>query len=77
MAFLPVRPMLHTRFAASSIANPGDLPRIDTRKLGRIERIGHRIADDPRDIAAHRGIGGLAPICRLGRSRHNLLQLHG
>jgi transposase InsO family protein len=30
-------------------ANPGDLLHIDTKKLGRIERLGHRITGDPRD----------------------------
>ena len=30
-------------------AHPGDLVHIDTKKLGRIERMGHRITGDPRD----------------------------
>src|SRR5260221_478793 len=30
-------------------ASPGDLLHIDTKKLGRIERMGHRITGDPRD----------------------------
>ena len=30
-------------------AYPGDLVHIDTKKLGRIEKIGHRITGDPRD----------------------------
>jgi transposase InsO family protein len=30
-------------------AHPGDLVHIDTKKLGRIERIGHRITGDRRD----------------------------
>ena len=30
-------------------AQPGDLLHIDTKKLGRIERLGHRISGDPRD----------------------------
>jgi transposase InsO family protein len=30
-------------------AHPGDLLHIDTKKLGRIERLGHRITGDPRD----------------------------
>lgn len=30
-------------------ANPGDLLHIDTKKLGRIERLGHRITGDRRD----------------------------
>lgn len=30
-------------------ACPGDLVHIDTKKLGRIERTGHRITGDPRD----------------------------
>ena len=30
-------------------ANPGDLLHIDTKKLGRIERLGHRITGNPRD----------------------------
>ena len=30
-------------------ARPGDLLRIDTQKLGRIERMGHRITGNPRD----------------------------
>lgn len=29
--------------------HPGDLVHIDTKKLGRIERMGHRITGDPRD----------------------------
>ena len=34
-------------------AHPGDLLHIDTKKLGRIERMGHRITGDRRD--QHRG----------------------
>jgi transposase InsO family protein len=30
-------------------AHPGDLLHIDTKKLGRIERLGHRITGNPRD----------------------------
>jgi transposase InsO family protein len=30
-------------------AQPGDLLHIDTKKLGRIERLGHRITGNPRD----------------------------
>ena len=30
-------------------AQPGDLVHIDTKKLGRIERLGHRITGNPRD----------------------------
>jgi len=30
-------------------AEPGDLLHIDTKKLGRIERVGHRITGNPRD----------------------------
>ena len=30
-------------------AHPGDLLHIDTKKLGRIERMGHRITGNPRD----------------------------
>ena len=30
-------------------AHPGDLLHIDTKKLGRIVRIGHRVIGDPRD----------------------------
>jgi transposase InsO family protein len=30
-------------------AHPGDLIHIDTKKLGRIERMGHRITGNPRD----------------------------
>jgi transposase InsO family protein len=30
-------------------AHPGDLVHIDTKKLGRIERMGHRVTGDPRD----------------------------
>ena len=30
-------------------AQPGDLIHLDTKKLGRIERLGHRITGDPRD----------------------------
>lgn len=36
-------------------ANPGDLIHIDTKKLGRIEHLGHRITNDRRDTA--RGAG--------------------
>ena len=32
-----------------SIAHPGDLVHIDTKKLGRIVRTGHRITGNPRD----------------------------
>lgn len=34
---------------------PGEMLHLDTKKLGRIERIGHRITGDPRDHA--RGAG--------------------
>jgi len=40
----PSEPVLHYEHA-----QPGDLLHIDTKKLGRIERIGHRITGDPRD----------------------------
>jgi len=30
-------------------AHPGDLLHIDTKKLGRIERMGHRVTGNPRD----------------------------
>ena len=30
-------------------AQPGDLLHIDTKKLARIERMGHRVTGDPRD----------------------------
>lgn len=36
-------------------ASPGDLLHIDTKKLGRIERLGHRITGDPRDSTAGAG----------------------
>jgi transposase InsO family protein len=36
-------------------ANPGDLLHIDTKKLGRIERLGHRITGDPRDSTGGAG----------------------
>ena len=36
-------------------ANPGDLLHIDTKKLGRIERLGHRITGDPRDSTSGAG----------------------
>jgi transposase InsO family protein len=35
--------------------HPGDLLHLDIKKLGRIERVGHRMTGDPRDHA--RGIG--------------------
>jgi transposase InsO family protein len=35
--------------------NPGDLVHIDTKKLGRIERMSHRITGDRRDTAAGAG----------------------
>ena len=34
---------------------PGDLVHIDTKKLGRIEKMGHRISGDPRDRSAGAG----------------------
>ena len=36
-------------------AEPGDLLHIDTKKLGRILRMGHRITGDPRDSVAGAG----------------------
>ncbi len=30
-------------------ATPGELLQLDTKKLGRIKRVGHRITDDTRD----------------------------
>jgi transposase InsO family protein len=41
---IPAEPILRYEHA-----NPGDLLHIDTKKLGRIERLGHRITGDPRD----------------------------
>jgi transposase InsO family protein len=35
--------------------NPGDLIHIDTKKLGRIERLGHRITGNRRDTAGRAG----------------------
>ena len=35
--------------------NPGDLLHIDTKKLGRIERLGHRITGNRRDTAGGAG----------------------
>lgn len=35
--------------------NPGDLVHIDTKKLGRIERLGHRITGNRRDTAGRAG----------------------
>jgi transposase InsO family protein len=35
--------------------NPGDLVHIDTKKLGRIERLGHRITGNRRDTAGSAG----------------------
>jgi transposase-like protein len=34
---------------------PGDLVHLDTKKLGRIERMGHRISGNPRDSTAGAG----------------------
>ena len=36
-------------------AHPGDLVHLDTKKLGRIERLGHRITGDPRDTVGGAG----------------------
>lgn len=36
-------------------AKPGDLLHIDTKKLGRIVRMGHRVTGDPRDSVAGAG----------------------
>lgn len=36
-------------------AEPGDLLHIDTKKLGRIVRMGHRVTGDPRDSVAGAG----------------------
>jgi transposase InsO family protein len=36
-------------------ACPGDLVHIDTKKLGRIEKMGHRVTGDPRDSTAGAG----------------------
>ncbi len=46
----PVEPVQRYEHAA-----PGDLLHIDTKKLGRIERLGHRITGNPRDHV--RGFG--------------------
>jgi transposase InsO family protein len=40
----PSEPVVRYEHAA-----PGDLVHIDTKKLGRIEKMGHRITGDPRD----------------------------
>ena len=37
--------------------SPGDLVHIDTKKLGRIERLGHRIMGNRRDTAGSAGSG--------------------
>src|SRR5690349_20589017 len=36
-------------------ACPGDLVHVDTKKLGRIEKMGHRITGDPRDCTEGAG----------------------
>ena len=36
---------------------PGELIHIDTKKLGRISRIGHRITGDRSGQSSHRGVG--------------------
>jgi transposase InsO family protein len=36
-------------------AHPGDLLHIDTKKLGRIERMGHRVTGNPRDSVVGAG----------------------
>jgi transposase InsO family protein len=41
---LPTEPIVRYEHAS-----PGDLLHIDTKKLGRIERLGHRITGNPRD----------------------------
>ena len=43
---------------------PGELLHIDTKKLGRIEAIGHRITGDRRDSQARRRLGGRACLHR-------------
>ena len=40
----PSEPMV-----ATSMPSPGDLLHIDTKKLGRIERMGHRVTGNRRD----------------------------
>jgi transposase InsO family protein len=47
---VPAEPTVRYEHAA-----PGDLLHIDTKKLGRIERLGHRITGDPRDSSAGAG----------------------
>ena len=44
---MPVEPVVRYEHAA-----PGDMIHIDTKKLGRIEKIGHRITGDRRDRRA-------------------------
>jgi hypothetical protein len=41
--------------------HPGDLAHIDTKKLGRIERIDHRIIGDRRDTVDGAGCGSCSP----------------
>ena len=40
---------------ATSMTHPGDLLHIDTKKLGRIERMGHRVTGSPRSVASGAG----------------------
>lgn len=57
-------------------ANPGDLLHIDTKKLGRIERLGHRITGNRRDTTDGAGweflFVGVDDHARLG-----FTQIHG
>lgn len=39
-------------------ARPGEMIHIDIKKLGRFERVGHRITGDKRGQSNRRGVGG-------------------
>ena len=81
----PVEPVQRYEHAAL-----GDLLRIDTKKLGQIERLGHRITGNPCNkvrgigwemlfvaIDDHAGIGGMPPMARLKpASGKNVFTLH-
>jgi transposase InsO family protein len=55
---------------------PGELLHIDTKKLGRIEKIGHRITGNPRDSIVGAG-WEFAFVCIDDRSRVSFAQMAG
>jgi transposase InsO family protein len=55
---------------------PGELLHIDTKKLGRIEKVGHRITGNPRDSVEGAG-WEFAFVCIDDRSRVSFAQMAG